>query len=98
MGKYLILWELDNARTPVDPKERGAGYQLLMAMVKQDIQKGIVKDWGGFVGENNGYSVAEGTEVEIGNMTQQYVPFCTFKVHAVASVSQVDELIKALSG
>ena len=98
MGKYLLLWESDNARASVDPKERGGGLQLLTAMVKQDIQKGILKDWGAFVGEINGYAVAEGTEVEIGNMMQQYVPFITFKTRAVASVSQVDETIKALLG
>ena len=98
MGKYLMLWELDNARVPVDPKERGGAFQLLMAMVKQDIQKGIMKDFGAFVGEMNGYAVAEGTEVEIGNMMQQYVPFCIYKTHAAASVSQVDGIVKALSG
>jgi len=98
MAKYLLLWEGDNARIPVDPKERGAGYKLMLAMVKQGIQKGIVKDWGCFIGENNGYVVAEGTEEEIGNMAEQYVPFCTMKAHAVASVSQADELVKALSG
>ena len=50
------------------------------------------------VGEINGYSVVEGTEVEIGNMVQQYVPFVSFKTQPVASVSQVSEVIKALSG
>jgi len=98
MAKYLMLWEMDNARTPVDPKERGAGYQLLVAMVKQDIQKGVMKDWGGFVGELDGYAIVEGTEVEIGNTIQQYIPFVTFKTRAVASVSQVEEVLKALSG
>ena len=98
MGKYLMLWELDTTRVPVDPKERGSGFELLMGAVKQDIQKGLMKDWGGFVGELNGYGVAEGSEVEIGNMMQQYVPFVSFKLHAIASVSQVDELVKALKG
>ena len=98
MAKYLMLWEMDNARVPVDAKERGGGFQLLTAMVKQDIQKGIMKDFGAFVGEMSGYVVAEGTEVEIGNMMQQYVPFCMYKTHAVASVSQVDEIVKALTG
>jgi len=98
MAKYLMLWEMDNARTPEDPKERGGQSQLLVAMVKQDLQKGTLKDWGAFVGEMNGYAIAEGTEVEIGNMMQQYVPFVSFKTRAVASVSQVDEIVKALSG
>jgi hypothetical protein len=96
MGKYLMLWEIDTTKVPVSPKERGAGWNALMEMVKQDIKKGMTKDWGAFVGEINGYSVAEGTEVEIGNMLQQFAPFVRFKVHPIASVSQVEEVIKAL--
>ena len=98
MGKYLLLWEVDRARMPIDPKERGAGWDLLMAMVRQDIEKGVSKDWGAFVGETNGYAVAEGTEIEILNMTAQYGPYVSFKVHPIASESQVNDMIKALSG
>ena len=98
MGKYLLLWEVDRTRIPIDPKERGAGWGLLMAMVRQDIEKGISKDWGAFVGEANGYAVAEGTELEVLNMVQQYAPYVIFKVHPIASESQVNEMIKALSG
>jgi len=96
MGKYLVLWEIDETKVPISPQERGAGWSALMDMVKQDIKKGISKDWGSFVGELAGYAVAEGTEVEIGNMMQQYVPFVHFKAHPIASVSQVEEIIKAL--
>jgi hypothetical protein len=97
MGKYLILWEIDRSKVPVTQKERGAGWKALMEMVKLDIKKEMTKDWGAFVGEINGYLVAEGTETEIGIMLQQYVPFCHFKVHPIASVSSVDEVIKALT-
>ena len=97
MGKYLYLWEIDRTKIPVDPKERGTGFSMLMEMVKQDIKKGITKDWGVFAGEHNGYSVVEGTEVEIMNQLQQFVPFIRFKVHPIASVSQVEEMIKALN-
>jgi len=96
MGKYLLLWEVDPTRTPEDAMERGAAWELLIAMVKEDIKKGMVKEWGAFVGEINGYLVAEGSEVEIGNMVQQYVPFVTFKVRAAASVSQIDEMVKVM--
>ena len=97
MGKYLVLWEIDLTKVPISPQERGAGWRALTDMVKQDIKKGMTKDWGAFVGELRGYAVAEGTEVEIGNWTEQYVPFVRFKVHPIASISQVDEIIKALS-
>lgn len=98
MGKYLMIWELNLALIPVNPKERGAGYELLMAMVKQDMERGLSKDWGNFVGEGSGYCVVEGTEVEINKMVQQYAPYVRFKTHPVASVKQVDEVIKSLTG
>ena len=70
----------------------------MMAMVRQDLEKGFVKEWGTFVGETKGFDVIEGTEVEVMNVMQQYVPYVIFKVHPVASESQVNEMIAALSG
>jgi hypothetical protein len=96
MAKYLVLWECENARLPIDTKERSDGWQALMGMVKKDMQDGVMKDWGGFVGEVNGYCVMEGTEAEISIRLQQYVPFVTFKVHATASTGQVDEVHQAM--
>ena len=98
MGKYLVLWEVDQARIPVDPKQRAQGWGMLMKMVRQDMEKGITKDWGGFVGEHSGYSVLEGTELEIMKSLAQYAPWCIFEVHPIATESQVNEMIKALSG
>ena len=98
MGKYLMIWDLNLALTPVDPKERAAGYELLMAMVKQDVEKGLSKDWGNFVGESSGYCIVEGSMVEINKMVQQYSPYVSFKTHPVVSVEQVDEVIKSMTG
>ena len=98
MGKYLALWEVDQTKIPLDPKQRGEGWSFLMAMIRQDIEKGITKDWGAFVGETKGYAINEGTELEVMNALQQYVPFCIFKVHPISTESQVNEMIKALSG
>ena len=98
MGRYLVIWEVDQAKTPIDPKERGAGWSMLMAMVRQDHEKGLISSWGNFVGETNGYMVIEGSEVEVMNAIQQYVPFVIFDVKPVASEEQVNEMIKALTG
>ena len=97
MGKYLALWEVDPSRVPVSPEERAAGWSLLANMVNEDMKKGLVKDWGGFVGELNGYSVAEGTEVEIGKLNARYAPFVRFKMYAIASLRDVEQVIKSLS-
>ncbi len=98
MGIYLLLWEIDPTKIPVNPKERGAGWNALMGMIKQDMKKGLIKDWGTFIGELGGYAVNEGSELEVMNAVQQYTPFVHFKVHPVGSVSQVEEMIKALTG
>ncbi len=97
MGKYLVLWEIDKTKVSISPKERGDGWTLLTGIVKQDLERGIMKDWGAFVGDLSGYFVAEGSEVDIGYLTQQYVPFVFFKVYPIASLSQVDDIVGALS-
>ena len=97
MGKYLILWEIDQTKVPISPDERGTAWAAFMGIVKDEIEKGITKDWGAFVGELRGYSVMEGTEVEIANSLQQFVPFVIFNVHPIATIEHVDELIKELT-
>jgi hypothetical protein len=66
MGKYMALWEVDQSTIPADPKERAGGWGMLMAMVRQDFEKGILKDWGAFLAESNGYAVWEGSEINFG--------------------------------
>ena len=98
MGKYLLLWEIDSSRIPVDAKERGVAWSLMLEIVKGDMKSGKTKDWGAFVGEINGYSIVEGTEVEVGSLLMQYAPYVQFKVHPIGSVTQVAEIIKTMSG
>jgi len=98
MGKYLLLWQLDPARVPVDPKERSTGWSVLMAMVKKDMEKGISKGWGAFIGEGAGYAIAEGSEAEVSIMAQQYSPYVQFETHPIMSVNQIEEMLKALAG
>ena len=98
MGRYLVLWEVDQTRIPIDPKERGDAWAVFMAMVRKDMEKGLTKERGSFVGETSGFSINEGTELEVMNALQQYVPYVFYEVHPLASVSQVEEMIKALSG
>ena len=95
MGKYLILWEVDSARAPVDAKDRGSAWLALADLVKADMKKGFTKDWGSFPGEMNGYAIAEGTEVIIMTELTKFAPYVKFEVRVVATLSQVEEAIKA---
>ncbi len=94
MGKYLILWEVDQSRLPVSHKERGMGWRALMKEIKEDISKGRTKDWGAFIGETNGYSVIEGSHLEVMIQLQKFAPYVIFKVHEIASVEEVDQLVE----
>jgi hypothetical protein len=93
MGKYLLMWNLNQNLVPADPKERATGWGMLLDMVKQDFQKGVAKDWGSFPGENRGYCILEGNHLDVMKMTQQYSPYVGFEVHPVASIDNVRELL-----
>lgn len=97
MAKYLMLWELDQSRIPTDPKERGDTWLLLQAAIRQDFDKGLLKDWGVFGGNNKGYGVFEGTEVELGLFMQRYIPYAIFESHHISSLDTVTEWTKALA-
>jgi hypothetical protein len=98
MAKYLMFWSLDKSLIPADAKERAGGWGLLMALVKQDMAKGITKDWGLFPSEGAGYCILEGTKVEIMKTTEQYVPYVDFETHPIATAEETLELIQHLSG
>jgi hypothetical protein len=93
MGTYLMLWEIDTDKLPISREERAAAWKPMIEMVKEGMQQGRIKEWGTFVGELNGFSVAEGTEQEIGLFNQQWVPFVKFKSFPVASIDDVAKMI-----
>lgn len=97
MGKYFMTWKIDPKMIPVSPDERAAAWQPMIEMVKKGMSDGLIKEWGAFVGENSGYSIAEGSEVEIGTLNQQWVPFVKFEGHAVASIEDIEKVINNLS-
>ena len=96
MAKYLVLWQIDTTKTPVTPQEQRAMYEGSLAMVEQDGKSGISKDWGQFIGENRGYGIAEGTEVEIASMLQKYVPYIQFELHPVMTTRMIRQVIKTM--
>jgi len=97
MAKYLLLWELNPDKMPDDPKARGEGWLAFLDIIKQDLQAGIHKDWGCFVGETRGYTISEEDEVELTKRMQSFVPFITFEVHPVMSVDQIAKVAKSLT-
>jgi hypothetical protein len=43
MPKYMMIWEGDLSEQPVDFKERGHAYKQAFAMLKQDLESGLLK-------------------------------------------------------
>jgi len=66
-------------------------------MLDQDINKEITKDLGSFMAEQSGYCFVEGSELDIGILTQQYSAYVKFKTYACDSVEQTKDLLHALT-
>ena len=96
MAKYLVLWEADESKIPIDPEERKAGWLMAMEMTKQDISEGLTTDWGGFIGQTSGFTISEGTPESVMKTTLKYIPFFRFKVIPFESMDSVEAAIKAL--
>lgn len=98
MAKHMLIWRIVNNRVPENPRERGEAWGAFMKMVENDLESGVIKDWGTFPGEGKGYVIFEGSNHEMMKMTGQYNPFAIFEVHPVATISEVKEYLKVLTG
>jgi len=96
MPKYLAMWEVDPTRIPVNMAERSEGWTALLNMVEQDMKKGLIKDWGGFVGTVDGYCVFEGDDSQIHAAVNQWVPFVSFKLYPLIAHDKVVNVVKSL--
>lgn len=96
MEKYLLQWRLNSSLIPADVQERASVWGKFMEMTKQDINKGLLKDWGGFCGESQGYCILEGSKLDLMKVTQKYVPFVEFEVHPVVSIDDLGELLRSM--
>ena len=96
MGRYLCLWEIHPSAIPTS-SEGWSNWEELLSWLKQEMERGLFKDWGQFIGELNGYAIVEGDEWDVSRMAQRLITVCSFKVHPIASVDQVGEMVRALT-
>lgn len=96
MARFMVVWELDTSKVPVDPKQRAMGWDSLLDMVDDDMKKGLTKDWAAYVGEMRGYSICDGSELEIAAMCQKYIPFVNFNVHPLTSIADMRRMLEVL--
>jgi hypothetical protein len=94
MGRYLLLWEADETKIPLDPTVRRESWLLACEMVKKDFESGLIKDWGVFLGQTKGFAIDEGTEEEVAKATLKYIPYFRFQIIPMLTVDQHIEVIK----
>ena len=97
MPRYLMTWELDTTKVPINPKERAAAFLPMLQMVKQDIQSGLIKEWGAYIGELRGFGVCEGSEEAVAMMAQKYVPIVQFTTHPAVTADQMEKAFKEMA-
>ena len=96
MGRYIVLWEADETKIPLDPTVRRESWLVACEMVRQDFKSGLVKDWGVFLGQAKGFAIDEGTEEEVQKATLQYIPYFRFQIIPILTVDQQVEAIKSI--
>ena len=97
MPRYLMTWELDATRVPVDPKERATMWLPMMEMVKQDMKSGLLKAWGAYIGEMAGFGLGEGSDEDVAKMAQKYIPFVHFTTHPLITIDQMEKMAKEMA-
>ena len=98
MAKYFLTWEVVRERMADDPKTIAASWQMLAAQVRADLDSGRTIAWGAFPGGLAGYSVIEGTEMDVMAFTMQYAPYVSFDVRPVVGIEEVEEFLVAVAG
>jgi hypothetical protein len=96
MARYMLLWEVDTSRTPEDPKTKKAQYLGFHDVVAKQLKEGLIKEWGLFVGEVCGYTIFEGSAVEVHTLIARWIPFTKFKVRELMTFDESLRSAKSL--
>ena len=92
--KYVCLWEADMSKWPTEPKERAAAMVKMQEMTKQWLKSHPGAEWGIFIGQHRGYSMAAGTPKQLMEDTLMFSPYIKFEVFQAANVDEYEEAFK----
>jgi hypothetical protein len=93
--KYIMLWEMDMSKFPSDPVENAKIMMKLIEMTKQWNQAHPGGEWGKFLGENRGYSIASSRE-DVMRANMMFSPYVEFKTYEAVTIEEVDSAFKAM--
>jgi len=98
MAKYLVLWKVEEDKLPADPTEKKKMLLEAVAMVKQQLKEGLVKDWGQCIGESGGYNIVEAKPEEMHSLNASWMPLVKYTVRPVLTIAEAEKAYKALPG
>jgi len=67
----------------------------MLQMVKEDIAKGVHKDWGMSVNGAMGYTITELSEKEIFANIMRFQPYIQFEIHPIISADELGNILQA---
>ena len=96
MAKYLLLWEMDNTRTPEDLEERKTQYRSFQDIVRRQMKDGEISDWGACVGEMKGFCIIEGSAEDVHKLVLRWIPWVSFQTKELLAIEQVVKATEAM--
>jgi hypothetical protein len=98
MTSYFGIWKVNTSIPPQDPKIEVQMYVGFQAMIKQDLQEGVIKEVYSFLEGGSGYFVTgDVTEEKLHTTLLRYEPYVTFELHKVLPLTRsIEELIGVL--
>ena len=94
MARYLLLWEADESKIPLDPEERKMAWLAAIEMERENMKTRGTVDWGCFIGTTKGYSIHEGSKEDVINSTLMFIPYFKFQVFEVSNIDELENAIK----
>jgi hypothetical protein len=59
MGRFLVLWRMNEDFIPGDINDRQRIIEQISKITREDIKRGVIKDWGISIDGKSGYSVRD---------------------------------------
>ena len=95
MTKYFSNWKGSPSAYSIPAQEWAKIVPKLYDAVKAGMDSGVVKDWGGFAGADEGYMVWEGSEMQVVADIAKYRPYIEFEaITPLISLAQAIESTK----
>lgn len=94
MTLWLVKWKFTQQYWSKPDAERGKILISFLAMVKADMDSGLVKESLTEVGADTGYRLMEGSEAQVYEACLKYNPYYSFEFHAVIPYAQMVGIIK----